>query len=114
MLQENGEVCSLSPGEGGEYFVSPRNTAVILISMSIRCDIVLAKQGESIHNQKYASDTGSNDSTWKYVSKLAYNWSFGKTEKNTLSHIFSYSITYLLILKLEIPFKLIQTLSKNN
>ncbi len=39
--------------ESNEYFVSPRNTAVILISTSIRCDMVLAEQGESRHDQNH-------------------------------------------------------------
>ncbi len=56
MLQEKSEVRSRRSGEDGEYFVSHRNIAVILISTSIRCDIVLAEQGESRHNQKYAMD----------------------------------------------------------
>ncbi len=54
MLQENGEVHSRRSGEGGEYFVSPRNTAVIRINTRIRCDIVLVEQGKLMHNQKYA------------------------------------------------------------
>ncbi len=54
MLQENGEVCSRRSGEGGEYLISLRNTTIILISTSIRCDAVLAEQGGSKHNQKYA------------------------------------------------------------
>ncbi len=56
MLLENGEARSRRSGEGGEYFVSPHNTAVILISTSIHCDIVLVERGESRHNQKYAMD----------------------------------------------------------
>ncbi len=42
---------------------------------SIRCDIVLAEQDESRHDQKYAMDAlvqeyeGSDDSTWKYEFK---------------------------------------------
>ncbi len=55
-LQENNEICGCRFGEGVEYFVSPRNTAVILISTSIHCDIVLAVQSESRHNQKYGMD----------------------------------------------------------
>ncbi len=43
-------------GEGDEYFVSPCKTAVILISTGIHCDIILAEQGKSRHNQKYAMD----------------------------------------------------------
>ncbi len=35
-LQENGDVRSHRSGEGGEFFVSPYNTTVILISMSIQ------------------------------------------------------------------------------
>ncbi len=55
-LEKNSEVYSRRSGEDGEYFVSPRNTKVILISTSIHCDIVLAEPGKMRHNQKYAMD----------------------------------------------------------
>ncbi len=54
---KNNEVHSRRSGEGGEYFVSPRNTAIILTSKSVRCDIILTERGESRHNQKYTMDT---------------------------------------------------------
>ncbi len=64
-LQENGEVRSRRFGEGGEYFISPCSTAVILISTSIHCDILLAKQGES--------DTIKNMS-WTLLYKNTRPW----------------------------------------
>ncbi len=84
LLQENGEVCSCRSGEGGEYFILPHNTAVILINTSIHCDIILAKQGELKHNWCFCTriqGSSSDYSTWKYGSKLACNQCFGKTKK---------------------------------
>ncbi len=46
----------VSCGEDDEYFVSPCNAAIVLISTNICYDIVLAEQGKSRHNQKYAMD----------------------------------------------------------
>ncbi len=85
--------------------VSPRNTAVISISTSIRCYIALAEQGYLRRNQKYATDALVQEYEAmfpmilceKYGSKLAYNRSHSKTEKNTLSHAFLSRITYVTI-----------------
>ncbi len=100
-LQENDKVCSRRSGESDEYFVSPRNTTVILISTSIRYDIVLVQNKTNRSTVKNMPWTLLYKNTrswfwWFYVKvqvQISLQPKFRQNQKNTLSHVFLSRVT---------------------